>query len=159
MNNNRLNQIGLPAESSLNLSKELSTLLAHYSVFYQNVRGFHWNIQGKNFFELHLKFEELYNDLLLKIDEIAERLLTLGYSPTHRFSEYLQTSAIEETTMITDGSVAVESILEAFKSLLILQRKIQTMAAEAGDEGTSAMMSDYIREQEKLVWMYTAYLN
>lgn len=153
-----MNQIGLPAESSANLDKELSVLLAHYSIFYQNVRGFHWNIQGKNFFELHLKFEELYNDVLLKIDEIAERILTLGAAPTHRFSEYLQHSSIKETSKVNDGNTAIHSILESFKTLLVLQRNIQSMAVEAGDEGTSAMMSDYIREQEKLVWMYSAYL-
>ena len=73
-----LNTIGLDQEKAENLAKKLNTLLSNYSIFYQNTRGFHWNIQGDKFFELHLKFEEIYNDLLLKIDEIAERILTLG---------------------------------------------------------------------------------
>lgn len=157
MKNEQLNHIGLSKEGSELLTQQLSVLLANYSVFYQNVRGFHWNIQGKHFFELHLKFEELYSDLLLKMDEIAERLLTLGGHPSHRFTDYFVLSEIKETSRISDGDVAVQSILDSFKILLVLQREIQSRANEAGDEGTSAMMSDYIREQEKLVWMYLSY--
>ena len=70
----KLNPIGLDTKQAEDLVNELNELLANYSVFYQNVRGFHWNIRGERFFELHVKFEELYNDLFLKIDEIAERI-------------------------------------------------------------------------------------
>ena len=63
----------------------LNHLLANYSIFYQNTRGYHWNIKGEKFFELHVKFEELYDDLFVKIDEVAERILTLEHSPLHRF--------------------------------------------------------------------------
>jgi starvation-inducible DNA-binding protein len=83
-----LNAIGLDSEKVENLAEKLNLLLANYSIFYQNTRGYHWNIKGEKFFELHLKFEELYNDLLLKIDEVAERILTLGHSPLHNFSDY-----------------------------------------------------------------------
>ena len=69
-----LNQIGLNEMKAMELTKELNELLANYSIFYQNVRGYHWNIKGEKFFELHAKFEELYNDLFVKIDEIAEEL-------------------------------------------------------------------------------------
>ena len=68
------NKIGLNKDKAKILSEKLNVLLANYSIFYQNTRGYHWNIKGARFFELHLKFEELYNDLLLKIDEVAERL-------------------------------------------------------------------------------------
>ncbi|MDZ7682793.1 MAG: ferritin-like domain-containing protein [Fodinibius sp.] len=80
-----LNNIGLDKAQSKELEEKLSELLANYSVFYQNTRGYHWNIQGDNFFELHVKFEELYTDLQIKIDEVAERILTLGYTPSHRY--------------------------------------------------------------------------
>ncbi len=153
-----LNRIGLDAEKSKGLIKQLEDLLANYSVFYQNTRGYHWNIKGANFFELHVKFEELYNDLILKIDEVAERILTLGSDPEHRFSAYLSLSEIKEATDLSDGKIAIADILESFKTLLIKQRAIMEFAAEIGDEGTSALMSDYIREQEKLIWMYSAYL-
>jgi starvation-inducible DNA-binding protein len=154
-----LSNIGLDKGKSKELGVKLNVLLANYSIFYQNTRGYHWNIKGDNFFELHVKFEELYNDLLMKIDEVAERILTLGYSPNHRYSDYLNLSDIEESKHITDGKIAVNEILESFKSIIKIQREILELSGEAGDEGTNALMSDYIREQEKLVWMYSAYVN
>lgn len=151
--------IGLDSKKSKKLAKRLNVLLANYSIFYQNTRGYHWNIKGEKFFELHLKFEELYNDLVLKIDEIAERILTLGHTPQHNYSEYKLISTIKESTEVTDGTKAVEDILSSFKTIIILQRELLSLSGDADDEGTNALMSDYIREQEKLVWMYSAYLN
>lgn len=152
------NAIGLDKSKSEKLAKNLNELLANYSVFYQNTRGYHWNIKGDKFFELHLKFEELYNDLLLKIDEVAERILTLGHSPEHNFTQYNKISSIKESAKVTDGLKAVEQILESFKTVISMQRELLNMSADANDEGTNALMSDYIRAQEKLVWMYSAYL-
>ncbi|MCB9331985.1 MAG: DNA starvation/stationary phase protection protein [Lewinellaceae bacterium] len=153
-----LNAIGLDTAKSERLAQKLNHLLANYSLFYQNTRGYHWNIKGEKFFELHLKFEELYNDLLIKIDEVAERILTLGHAPDHRYSNYNQISSIQESTEVTNGMKAVENILYAFKTIIALQRELLDLSADAGDEGTNALMSDYIREQEKLVWMYSAFL-
>lgn len=154
-----LNRIGLDNTKSKELAALLNDLLANYSTFYQNTRGYHWNISGDKFFELHLKFEELYNDLFLKIDEVAERILTLGHTPNHKFTDYLTSSGIPESNEVKDGVKAIEEILTAFKSLLAKQRHILDLSADINDEGTNALMSDYIREQEKLVWMYSAYLN
>ena len=153
------NRIGLEKTKAKKLAEQLNVLLANYSIFYQNTRGYHWNIKGEKFFELHLKFEELYNDLLLKIDEVAERILTLGHTPEHSYSQYANLSTIKESEKVSDGLIAVEQILDAFKTIILLQREIHTLSAEADDEGTSALMSDYIRMQEKLVWMYSAFLN
>ena len=154
-----MNLIGLDIKKSKQLAEKLNTLLAHYSIFYQNTRGYHWNIKGEKFFELHLKFEELYNDLLLKIDEVAERILTLGYSPQHNYSEYKKASAIKESKQVSDGLKAVQDILNSFRLIIGLQRELLALSADAGDEGTNALMSDYIRAQEKLVWMYSAFMN
>lgn len=153
-----LNAIGLDNKKAKRLADKLNTLLANYSVFYQNARGYHWNIKGEKFFELHLKFEELYNDLVLKIDEVAERILTLGHAPLHNYSDYTKLSAIKETKHVSDGIKAVGEILNAFKIIILLQRELLDLSAEANDEGTNALMSDYIRAQEKLVWMYSAFL-
>lgn len=153
------NRIGLDSEKSKVLADRLNILLANYSIFYQNTRGYHWNIKGEKFFELHLKFEELYNDLLLKIDEVAERILTLGYTPEHSYSKYTEISAIKESVKVSDGLKAVAQILESFKAIIVLQRDLLSLSAEADDEGTNALMSDYIRMQEKLVWMYSSFLN
>jgi starvation-inducible DNA-binding protein len=153
------NRIGLDKDKAKALAGKLNILLANYSIFYQNTRGFHWNIKGQKFFELHLKFEELYNDLLLKIDEVAERILTLGHTPQHSYSEYVKASKIKESVKISDGLLGVEQILESFKTIIILQREILTLSDDADDEGTNALMSDYISLQEKSVWMYSSFLN
>jgi starvation-inducible DNA-binding protein len=152
------NAIGLNQDKAKQLAEKLNVLLANYSIFYQNTRGYHWNIKGEKFFELHVKFEELYNDLLLKIDEVAERILTLGQTPDHNYSLYSKTSSVKESKRISDGQAAVEQILDSLKTVIVLQRKILVLSAEANDEGTNALMSDYIRFQEKLVWMYSSFL-
>ncbi len=154
-----INAIGLDNSKSKQLAEKLNELLANYSVFYQNTRGSHWNIKGEKFFELHLKFEELYNDLLLKIDEVAERILTLGHSPNHNYSDYIRVSKITESKEVSDGIKSVANILDSFKTIITLQRELLSLSAETGDEGTNALMSDYIRAQEKLVWMYSSFLN
>lgn len=153
-----LNRIGLNEEKSRELANHLNTLLANYSVFYQNVRGYHWNVQGDQFFVLHEKFEELYDDLFEKIDEIAERILTLGFHPDHNFTNYLKISDIPESHEVKNGQKAVGEILSAFKTILQKQRTILNLSDLADDEGTNALMSDYITEQEKLVWMYSSFL-
>ncbi len=150
--------IGLKDSHSKNISEKLNILLANYSVFYQNTRGAHWKIKGDQFFTLHPKFEELYNNLVLKIDEIAERILTLGATPTHNYSDYLKLSTIKESKEVSHGTQCVENILDSFKVLIELQRELLDITDEAGDEGTNSQMSDYITEQEKEVWMYNAYL-
>ncbi|VXA87198.1 conserved hypothetical protein [Aeromonas veronii] len=150
--------IGLDTAQSQALAAELNKLLASYQILYMNVRGFHWNIRGNQFFELHLKFEEIYNDLLLKVDALAERILTLDGVPMHSFSDYLKVSAIPEQKGLHDGRACVESLLESFRELLVAQRRILGQAAEAGDEGTASILSDYVQQQEKLVWMLRAYL-
>ena len=152
------NRIGLEKDKAKKLAEKLNVLLANYSIFYQNTRGYHWNIKGEKFFELHLKFEELYNDLILKVDEVAERILTMGYTPEHSYSAYAKTSTIKESEKISDGIKAVEQILESFKTVILLQRELLNLSADADDEGTNALMSDYIRMQEKLVWMYSSFL-
>ncbi len=153
------NAIGLKTIDTTDLANRLNDLLANYQIFYMNVRGFHWNIRGEKFFELHAKFEELYTDALVKVDEIAERILTLGHTPAHSFTNYIKVSAIQETTQVSEGHKAVETILSNFRTLLIKERELSKLANESDDEGTSALMSDYIREQEKLVWMFSSFLS
>src|SRR5690554_1692678 len=136
----KLNSIGLDVAKSEKLAKKLNELLANYSFFYQNTRGYHWNIKGDKFFELHDKFEELYSDLRVKIDEVAERILTLGGVPDHRYSEYSNLSDISESGHVTNGFDAVHEILDSFKILLKWQREILELSDDAGDEGTNALM-------------------
>ncbi len=150
--------VGLDQKECSNIAEKLNVLLANYSVFYQNTRGAHWNIKGEKFFTLHPKFEELYDDLIIKIDEIAERILTLGAVPEHNYSEYLKVSTIQESREVNDANKSVEIILSSFKTILELQQELLDITDKAGDEGTNAQMSDYIAAQEKEVWMYNSFL-
>jgi starvation-inducible DNA-binding protein len=152
------NSIGIEKEKAQGLVVKLNQLLADYQLFYQNVRGFHWNIKGKDFFELHLKFEEFYDDAVVKIDEIAERILTLEGEPLHTFSDYLKNTKIEEAKGVTDGTMGVEIVLKNFAVLISQEREILSDAGDADDEGTASLMSDYITETEKTIWMLNSYL-
>lgn len=154
-----MNYIGLDKAKMDVLALKMNQLLSTYQVHYQNLRSLHWNIAGENFFELHVKYEELYTRTQAIIDEIAERILTLNSSPYHTFSEYLKSTALEELASISNGRKGMEYLLSSQKELLILEREILTFANEAEDEGTASFMSDLIREKEKSSWMFKAWLN
>lgn len=135
----------------------LQQLLADYQVFYTNIRGFHWNIKGHGFFVLHSKFEDMYNDAAEKADELAERILMLGGTPVNKFSEYLKVSRVKEISGVSCGDEALKNILETYSLFIAEERKLLSLASELGDEATVALMSDYLKEQEKTVWMLVAF--
>ena len=150
--------IGLEAEASKKLTHSLNELLANFQVHYQNLRGLHWNIKGRSFFELHLKFEELYTDSQEKIDMIAERILTLGGEPLHTFEDYSNLAKVPVGKNISTDVEAVQLVVTSLSELLSIERAILALSDEASDEGTNAMMSDFISEQEKTVWMLQSWL-
>ncbi len=152
------NSIGLDVKKSKELANMLNDLLANYQMFYQNLRGFHWNVKGKEFFELHLKFEELYEDAVIKVDEIAERILTLQGVPLHTFEDYLAQAEISSYKQDSVGSESVKIVIENFTTLITKERAILSTAGDADDEGTSSQMSDYITETEKTLWMLNSYM-
>jgi len=154
---NSENTIGLNKVETKKLVEKLNVLLANYQVFYQNLRGFHWNISGPSFFELHAKFEELYTNVNLAVDKIAERILTLEGHPLHTFSDYLDLSSVKPAKDLKTAKDTVGTTISNMKTLIELEREILDLAGEANDEGTDALMSDYIRAQEKTVWMLRAY--
>ena len=152
-----LDYIKLDASAANNVVASLQQLLADYQVFYTNLRGFHWNIKGHGFFVLHSKFEDLYNDAAEKVDELAERILTLGGVPKNKFSDYLKAANVKEVEGISKGDEALKNILETYGYSISEERNILSIASQAGDEATVALMSDYLKEQEKMVWMLCAY--
>ena len=151
-------QIGLDSKQSEVLAFELNTLLANYQLYYQNTRGLHWNIKGKHFFELHVKFEEIYTDAQEKIDLIAERILTLGFTPLHTFTDYLTSSNIKEGKNISDAKDAVSLIVDSLQTIILIERNILTTADKLSDEGTTSLLTDFITQQEKEIWMYSSWL-
>ena len=151
--------IGLNIEKSEKLIESLNKLLSNFQVYYQNLRGLHWNIKGKSFFELHVKFEEFYTDSQEKIDLIAERILTLEGTPLHTFDDYVKLAKVPVGKEITNDEKAVELVVASLSELLKIERQILESSDDANDEGTNAMMSDFISEQEKTIWMLNAWLN
>jgi DNA-binding ferritin-like protein (oxidative damage protectant) len=146
-------------EQAIKVATKLNYLLANYSILYMNLRGFHWNLKGENFFTLHPKFEEYYNDAASKIDEIAERVQSLGYMPLHSYSDYRSVSDIKEITDVADGKICMEHLLEGYEIILRHERQICIEAENVKDEGTVSMITDYIRQQEKTVWMLKSCLS
>ncbi|MDR1980226.1 MAG: DNA starvation/stationary phase protection protein [Tannerellaceae bacterium] len=152
-----LDYLHLDVSSVGKVVEGLQQLLADYQIFYTNLRGFHWNIKGRGFFVLHSKFEEMYDDAAEKVDELAERILMLGGVPVNTFSGYLKTAQVKEISGVSCGDEALKNILETISLFISEERKILSLASEAHDESTVALMSDYLKEQEKLVWMLVAY--
>ena len=153
------NTIGLNKQNTEVLVKDLNMLLANFQIHYQNLRGLHWNIKGRSFFELHVKFEELYTDAQEKVDMIAERILTLEGTPLHTFSDYNKNASVPIGEDISKDEEAVSLIVISLLELLKIERAILVTADKVSDEGTNAMMSDFITEQEKTVWMMKSWLN
>ncbi len=152
------NTLGLDQNETENLVKKLNALLANFQIYYQNLRGLHWNIKGKNFFELHLKFEEFYTDSQVKIDQIAERILTLQGKPLHTFEDYVSLASVPVGKNISNDVEGVELVVNSLSELLKNERIILDISDESSDEGTNSMMSDFIAEQEKTIWMLNSWL-
>jgi starvation-inducible DNA-binding protein len=152
------NILGLDKKETQNLVEKLNGLLSNFQIYYQNLRGLHWNIKGKNFFELHVKFEEFYTDSQVKIDEIAERILTLQGKPLHTFQDYLSEASVPVGKNISNDVECVELVVNSLSELLKIERTILRLSDETNDEGTNAMMSGFIAEQEKTIWMLNSWL-
>ncbi len=150
--------LGLQKEKVTELAVDLNELLANFQIYYQNLRGLHWNIKGKSFFELHVKFEEFYTDAQEKVDLVAERILTLEGTPLHTFRDYQAISSVPVGKNITNDVEAVQLVVDSLEKLISIERIILDKSGEANDEGTNSLMSDFIAEQEKTIWMMKAWL-
>ncbi len=144
--------------STEKLVKELNQLLSDFHIYYQNTRGFHWNIKGHKFFELHVKFEELYTESLTNIDEIAERILTIGGQPLHTFEDYQNTSKLKVHKNVSQDSECVEAIYAQLGQLVEQENVVKELAVEAGDNETEDMMIGLANGQQKTMWMFRSWL-
>lgn len=151
------NSIGLDKKKVAVLVDKTNDLLANYQIYYQNLRGFHWNLKGNDFFTIHLKYEELYNAAQLSIDEIAERIVTLEGIPLHTYTDYIKHSEIKEYKNITTANETVDKVVENLSILIKKEREILSKANDAGDDVTADIMTELIRFQEKTMWMLNAF--
>lgn len=153
-------QIGLEETKILTVVDELNNLLANYHVHYQKLRGCHWNVKGKSFFSLHAKFEELYTQALVSIDELAERILSLGKPPVSTFAEYIRQSSLKEVNTIgMKETDMVKALVTDMMQLIELERDILKSTEEAGDDGTNDMVNRFMQFKEKNIWMLRAFVN
>jgi len=153
-----MTNIGLKDQYRKEMAERLNAYLSNVQIMYMNVRGYHWNIVGKQFFALHEKYEEVYNSLNEMADEIAERILMLGGKPLHSFSEYIHVSSIKERLNVNSAETTIQALLEDMAILLEHERGILSLASDNEDEGTAGMISEYIGTQEKMIWMFNALL-
>ncbi|MFC5623904.1 Dps family protein [Algoriphagus winogradskyi] len=151
------NHLKLDNKAMKNVSDKMNDLLSDYHIFYQNVRGFHWNVKGENFFDLHVKFEELYTQLYENIDELAERIVTIGFKPLHAYSDYLKNTIHKEITDVSDGDQCVKHVIDGLGSLAQSHRKAAKAAEEADDIASADLLTRFVGDIEKRMWMFTMF--
>ena len=140
------------------LNNQLNELVATWSVLYTKLHNYHWYVNGPSFFTLHTKFEELYNEVTLNLDEVAERILSRGGKPVATLKEHLEISLIEEATGNEVTEEMVESTIEDFKTIMKALKNAMNTAAEEGDDRTEDLLNANYQSLEKHTWMLNAYL-
>lgn len=151
------NHLGLETPAMANLSESLNNLLSDYHVFYQNVRGFHWNVTGSDFFDLHIKFEELYTQLYENIDRLAERIVTIGYRPLHAYSDFLKNARHKEIKNVKEGKECVSHVIAGLGMIISTHRTIAGESEKAEDIATTDLLTKFTGDLEKRLWMFTMY--
>jgi len=136
----------------------LNQLQADYQVYYQKLRAFHWNVRGPMFFALHAKFEELYTAFAVKVDELAERALTLGGRPLPTLAVVLEKARLKEAAVMPDAPGMVRALAEDLAQLNTWTRQVAQAAEEAEDAGTTNLLEGFADAQEKEVWMLRSFL-
>jgi len=152
-------KLGFSSVETNNVVKALNLLLANYQVHYQKLRGFHWNVTGPDFFDLHEQFEVEYNAVKVNIDEIAERIRVFGKTPTSTLKEYLEYSTIKESKPGVGADQMVAEILNDFETLMEWMIESIEASNKVGDTSTADMITKMMKRMEKRHWMFTAFSN
>lgn len=132
---------------------DLNRLLADATVFYQKLRHYHWNVDGRHFFELHVKFEELYTGWATSIDELAERILMVGGVPLHTLGSMLEASSLEEDERVPPAVEMVDRIESDLKALHARMGDVIEVGEEGDDRGTVNLLDGLRDGIEKDLWM------
>ena len=150
-------KLGYKQEESEAIVKSLNLLLANYHVHYQKLRNFHWNVTGGDFFDLHEKFEELYDEAFANIDLIAERIRVFGMTPLSLIKDYLEHSTIKEVGTDLDSREMVKEVLKDFEILAENMNECAEKVSELGDTATEDMLISFIKTLESNHWMLTSF--
>lgn len=143
---------------SQNLNAKLNELVSTYSVLYTKLHNYHWYVSGPSFFTLHEKFEELYNEATLNLDELAERILSKDAKPVATLCEHLAQSLIQEAEGKETAEQMVATIVADFKTIMQALNETMSIAADDGDDRTEDMLNAMYQSIEKHTWMLNAYL-
>ena len=137
-----------------NILNDLNTFLSDLNVFYRKLQNYHWNIKGKDFFVIHSKLEEYYNEINTQIDEVAEHILTLGGEPLGTLKDYINVSKIAEAeNKKVDCTIVFNEVIKDFSTLLQDVVEIKKLADENEEYKTSALMDGFIENYSKKLWM------
>lgn len=139
--------------------QKLNQLLADHQVYYQKLRKFHWYVTGHEFFTLHEKFEEWYTQTAKRIDELAERILSIGERPVATYKEYLALATIEEETNASRSKEMMRCVLADLQTINQSLRDIAAEAGDAGDTATANLVEEFADDNEKTIWFIRAYLS
>lgn len=138
---------------------KLNFYLANLNVLYRKIQNYHWNIVGAGFFSVHAKLEEYYDAINEQIDDVAERILSIGGRPLGTLKDYLEVTTIKEAkNKEISISDAIADVKSDFEAMLKLTKEIKEVADKENDYGTSALVDEYISTYEKDLWMLNAYL-
>ncbi|MCM3765976.1 Dps family protein [Neobacillus niacini] len=140
------------------LAETLNKQIANWSVLYMKLHNYHWYVTGGQFFTLHAKFEEFYNEAGLHVDELAERLLAIGGKPVATMKESLEISSIKEAAGTESAEEMVQSIINDFSIIIGELKEGMSLAEENNDETTGDMLLAIHSGLEKHVWMLKAFL-
>ena len=151
-------KLGWSTEEIAEITAALNAALANYSVHYQKLRNFHWNVKGSDFFDLHQEFEKQYTEAHNNIDDIAERIRIFGETPLSLMKDFLETSEIKETGTQLPSELMVRELLSDYRILLQHLFHAVQVAASHEDSGTEEMLKVFINHIEKNHWMLTAFL-
>lgn len=151
-------KMGWSTQQIKEITKSLNALLANYSVHYQKLRSFHWNVKGSDFFDLHEKFELQYTEALLHIDAIAERIRIFGEAPLSSLKQYLDVSEIKETTPELNSDLMVREMLSDYTILIKYMEDTVAVCSKHADSGTESMVKRYINKIETHHWIFSAFM-
>lgn len=158
MSNNATLDLGIETAHAEKVAQGLSSVLADSFLLYTKARDYHWNVTGPSFLSLHNFFEEQYNDLALAIDEIAERIRTLGFRAPGRVGELMELSSVKEDPTISTDMEMVADLLSAHETVMSTIRSMWDAAEAAGDESTLDMLTARLQTHSKTSWMLKSIL-
>ncbi|PML80076.1 Dps family protein [Enterovibrio norvegicus] len=148
--------IGINEQDRLAIAQGLKHLLADSYTLYLQTHNFHWNVTGKQFRDLHTMFEEHYNALALAVDDIAERIRTLGVAAPGTYKAFAELSAIEDVDGVPSADDMIDILTRGHEQVVRTARDVLKLAQQADDESSASLVSDRMREHEKTAWMLRA---